>query len=214
MTAPDTKDVWLPTRRSLLSRLRNWQDYTSWEEFYKGYGPLIRRAAHREGLNDEEAKDALQDTMKLAAMKLPGFRYDPAIGSFKSWLRKLAHLCIKKQLAKRPPVRIPSAQPAHSRAAGPASLLDGLPGNEAADFERYWETEWEQSLWKVALIRVKRQVKPKVFQIYDLYVSKEWPVQEVAHALNVSVATIYVTKHRVGMMLRREIARLRRKDEA
>ena len=59
-----------------------------------------------------------------------------------------------------------------------------------------------------ALARVKRQIKPRQFQIFDLHVLKQWPVKEVARALNVSIGQIYVTKHRVARLLETELKRL------
>jgi len=57
---------------------------------------------------------------------------------------------------------------------------------------------------------VKTQVKPKQFQMFDLYVLKEWPAGEVAHALGVSLTNIYVNKHRIGSMLKKEMKELGR----
>ena len=36
---------------------------------------------------------------------------------------------------------------------------------------------------QAALARVKRQVKPKQYQMFDLYAIKRWPVREVARSL-------------------------------
>ena len=56
-----------------------------------------------------------------------------------------------------------------------------------------------------------RRVKPKQFQMFDLYVLKEWPVREVARALGVSATHVYVNKHRVAGMIKAELKRLERK---
>jgi RNA polymerase sigma-70 factor (ECF subfamily) len=214
MTAPDKQDGWLPTRRSLLSRLRNWQDHKSWEEFYDTYGRLIYRAATNAGLNRQEAEDVVQETMKVVARKMPRFKYDPALGSFKGWLRQITRRRIEKQFEDRHLGQTASPALGQERDARRTSILDRLPGTEASDFERYWEAEWEQNLWQNALSRVSSQIKPKHYQIYDLHVSKEWPVLEVARALNVSAALVYVTKHRVAMLIKREVGRLRRETES
>jgi RNA polymerase sigma-70 factor (ECF subfamily) len=36
-------DQFIPTRRSLLSQLNNWDDQVSWQEFFDTYGRLIYR---------------------------------------------------------------------------------------------------------------------------------------------------------------------------
>ena len=86
-----------------LSRLRSWRDEESWQEFFDTYGRLIYRMAMKAGLSDAEAQDVVQETIILVARKMPGFKYDPAIGSFKSWLRLLTRRRIEKQLKKRLP---------------------------------------------------------------------------------------------------------------
>lgn len=94
---PDDDDL-LPTRQSLLSRLRSWRNEESWQEFFDTHGRLIYRMAVKAGLSGAEAQDVVQETIILVARKMPGFKYDPAIGSFKSWLRLLTRRRIEKQL--------------------------------------------------------------------------------------------------------------------
>jgi hypothetical protein len=43
--------------------------------------------------------------------------------------------------------------------------------------------------------------------MFDLYVLKEWPVREVAQALGVSTGRVYLAKHRVSVLVKREIKR-------
>ena len=76
------------------------------------------------------------------------------------------------------------------------------------DLEATWDREWESNLSEAALARVKRQVKPRQFQMFDLYVLKQWPVKEVARALDVSIGQVYVTKHRIAGLLKKELRNL------
>ena len=90
MTAPERNDQsiedFIPTRRSLLSRLKNWDDQESWRDFFDTYGKLIYGLAVKSGFTDAEAQDILQETLLSVAKRMPNFQYDPAIGSFKGWL--------------------------------------------------------------------------------------------------------------------------------
>ena len=137
----------------------------------------------------------MQETVIVVTRKIPGFKYDPALGSFKSWLLLITRRRIEKQLKKRMPIR-----------SGPASSLPGAANMLALltddtqrtatvervadpkpfDLEAAWDAEWDRNLWDAALARVKLKVRPKQFQMFDLYVVKEWPVKEVARALGVS----------------------------
>ncbi len=64
---------------------------------------------------------------------------------------------------------------------------------------------------EAAIERVKRKVDGKLYQLFDLYVIKDWPVSRVAQALNVSRARVYLAKHRISPLIRKEIAYLQTK---
>ena len=87
MLAEPGTDSLLPTRQSLLSRLRDWQDQDGWREFFDSYWRLIYNVARKSGLADAEAQDVVQTTFIYLARRMPRFHYDRARGSFKSWLR-------------------------------------------------------------------------------------------------------------------------------
>src|SRR6266566_3998809 len=159
-------DEFIPTRRSLLSRLKNWDDQASWQEFFDTYSKLIYRAATKAGLTDAEAQDVVQETVIIVTKKIPGFKYDPALGSFKSWLLLITRRRIEKQLKKRMPVGV------HASACPPAPGFQGTPKRElqhedtqrtttveripdpkSFDLEAAWDEEWERNLWDAALTR-------------------------------------------------------------
>ena len=89
------------TRRTLLSRLRNWEDKDSWQEFFDIYWGLIYSFACQRGLSNSEAEEVVQEPLLVVAKKLPGFRYDPAMGSFKAWLLHTTQWKVRDQLHKR-----------------------------------------------------------------------------------------------------------------
>src|SRR5215471_8092195 len=94
-------DELIPTRASLLARLKDAGDDASWNEFYQLYQDLIFATARRAGLNEHEAQEAVQDTLVSVAKKIPRFTYDPAKDSFKGWLLTVTRWRIRDQLAKR-----------------------------------------------------------------------------------------------------------------
>src|SRR6266851_5235672 len=98
------KDELLPTRASLLNRLKDWQDQSSWQEFFDTYWKLIYGVARKAGLTDVEAQDVVQETMASVAKHIPTFKYDPAIGSFKAWLLNMTRWRIIAQFRKRQPL--------------------------------------------------------------------------------------------------------------
>ena len=99
MIAP--KDELIPTRATLILRLKNWQDQSSWQDFFDTYWQLIYHVALKGGLREAEAQDVIQETMISVAKHMPTFKYDPAIGSFKAWLLNMTRWRITDQLRKR-----------------------------------------------------------------------------------------------------------------
>src|ERR1051325_10782463 len=81
----------IPTRQSLLERLRSWDDQQAWQEFFDTYWQLIFRGAISTGLSASEAEEVVQETVMSVAKHMPKFRYVPAVagGSFKTWLLNL-----------------------------------------------------------------------------------------------------------------------------
>jgi len=203
---PDRDDEFIPTRRSLLSRLRDWGDDASWRRFFDTYWKLIFTTAIRAGLSDAEAQDVVQETIISVAKQMPGFKYDPARGSFKNWLRLIARRRIAdhlRQAYRRPGVAGPPPEdPART------AELERLPDPSGGDLDAVWDEEWTKHLLAAAVARVKRQVDAKHFQIFDCYVLKEWPVKDVARTFGVNAGQVYLIKHRLAALLEKEIRKL------
>jgi RNA polymerase sigma-70 factor (ECF subfamily) len=55
------------------------------------------------------------------------------------------------------------------------------------------------------LDRVKTKVSPRQFQIFDCYVLKGWGVKKTAEVLGINAAQVYLAKHRVGALVKKEV---------
>ena len=62
-----------------------------------------------------------------------------------------------------------------------------------------------------AIANVKRRVEPLDYQLFDIYVNKEWSPQKVAERFNVSISRVFSVKHRIARMIKEELIRLERK---
>ena len=82
-------DEFIPTRRSLITRLKNWDDQESWQRFFDTYWKLIYSVASKAGLSPADSQDIVQETVLAVARQMPGFHYDPSLGSFKAWLLQM-----------------------------------------------------------------------------------------------------------------------------
>lgn len=199
----------IPTRQSLLSRLKDWGDQEGWKVFFDTYWKLIYNAAIGAGLTDAEAQDVVQETVISVMKSMPSFEYDKGKGSFKKWLQRLTTWRIRDQLRRRQPgINIDNA-PGEISADG--EPLEQLADPISAALDEAWEKEWEANLLDAAIERVKRQVDSKHYQVFDLYVVKKWPASKVAQTLQVNSAKIYLIKHRINHLIKKEIALLQSK---
>ena len=200
----------LPTRESLLDRLKNWDDQRSWRDFYDTYWRLIYGVALKSGLSEAEAEDALQETLVAVASKIKEFKYDPALGRFKNWLLTLTRSKVANQYRKRQRHLYDRAhETGQTDEPSKTDLMERVPDPASLEIpERLWDAEWERNLMARATECVKEKLQPRTFQIFQLYVLREWPVNQVAKTLGVSCTQVYVAKHRVSALLKKEIKRL------
>ena len=197
----------IPTRKSLLSRLKDWNDQESWKVFFDTYWKLIYTAAVKAGLNDAEAQDVVQDTIISVLKSMPTFEYDNKKGSFKGWLLRLTNWRITDQVRKRQ--RKIEPNPSDTEIDLDPEALEAMAPSVPLELETIWEEEWERNLFEAATERAKKKIDAKQYQIFDLHVLKNWPVIKVARFLKVNPGKVYLTKHRVGKLIKREIETLR-----
>jgi len=200
---PD-QDELLPTRSSLLRRLKNWQDESSWQEFFTVYWKLIYGVARKAGMSDAEAQDVVQETLISVAKHMPTFKYDPSIGSFKTWLLNMTRWRIIGQLRKRQPLE----EPRLGDSATMTDRINTIPDPNALDLDTIWEAEWQRNLLLAAMENLKRRVDAQRYQIFDFNVNKEWPSEKVANRFCVPIEQVYQIKHRMTEALRDEVLRL------
>jgi RNA polymerase sigma factor (sigma-70 family) len=199
----------LATRRSLVERLANWRDHRRWQEFFDTYWKVIYSAARKSGLTDAEAQEVVQETVITVAKNIDKLKYDPAIGSFKGWLLQITRWRIADQFRKREPGNAKHPDPGDDRLT---ATIERVPDAHIVDLDQVWEAEWKDNLLEAAIARVKKKIDPKQFQIFDCYVRKEWPAQKVAERLRVNVGQVYLARHRVGALLKKEIRTLEKMD--
>lgn len=197
-------DEFIPTRATLIQRLKNWQDQASWQDFFDTYWKLIYGLARKLGLGEEDAQDVVQETMVSVAHHMPNFKYDPKVGSFKSWLRQLIRWRISDHLRRRGPAMMSIQVETETEES---SVMKELP-DHSRPIEDFYEQEWQKNLLDAAVARVKRKLDPKRYQIFDLYVNRDWPPEKVAAALNIPVDQVYMAKHRITEMIKDEAKRL------
>lgn len=203
----------VPTRRTLLERLRDLDDHASWQEFFNTYWKLLYCAAIKAGLSDQEAEEVVQETIIGVARRMPEFRYDPQVCSFKGWLMHITRRRIIDLLRKR------QTRPRHFEAL-PSDTATSDVGLQIPDtaaeqaFAGMWNEEWTRNLVDAAMERVKRAVKPEHYQIFYLHSIKHLSARAIGDLLGVSATKVYVVRHRVARLVKQAVKRLEQQGGA
>ena len=212
------RDELVPTRLSLLERLRDLDDDGSWQQFFDTYWKLIYCAAVKGGLSDNEAEDVVQETIIGIARNMENFRYEPEVCSFKGWLMRLTRCRIIDHLRKSPAGRysfvpLPDEPATDTEGGGQAAGLErheAVNSTSEAAFEDLWDEEWKKNLIDAAMERVKRKVAPEHYQIFYLLGVKGMPARHIGELFGASLAKVYVVRHRVARMVKQEVRALER----
>ncbi len=184
------------------------------------YGKLLRNFSMQAGLTETEADEVVQETAIAVSRHLPGYTYDPKVCRFKTWLLNQASWRIRDQLKKRrreKPWELSAtaerAAPAPADDTARTATINRVPDPAAKELDALFETDWRKSLFGLALEQVRQKFTLKQFQVFDLLVVKEWKAAEVAQAVGMTLANVYVTRHRFSAALKAETKRLEREWE-
>jgi len=194
------------TRSSLLGRLKDWGDNDSWQTFFDTYWSLIYGTARKSGLTETEAEDVVQETVLTVAKKIKDFHYDPARGSFRGWLGAIIRSRIVDLKRERLPVKPSSIRVPEE--ASRTSRIRRIPDPAPVNFYTVYDLAWREYVREKALELLKEHLSPKQYQIFDLYVNQERPVEEIVTTLGVNRAQVYVAKLRGLKLLKKESQRL------
>lgn len=198
----------IQTRWSLIQRLKNLCDNDAWQEFFDTYWRLIHSVASKSGLTHAEADDVVQETILSVTRKIGEFRADPAGGSFKSWLLTLTRWRIGDQFRKRgclEALRYHKSAAPDTATQPSTSTEERVPDPAGNLLDAVWDEEWQENLRDTALEKLKRQIKPKHYQIFYLLEVKELAPAKVAQTLGVNVGQVYLVKHRTGGLFKKAL---------
>lgn len=204
-------EEFIPTRASLLYRIKDWQNEESWNDFVNTYRRLIYSVALKSGLTSAEADEVLQETFIAVSKNIGGFDYDPKIGSFKAWLMQQTRWRITDQFRKRQ--RGIAADTHRDGETAHTATIERIPDTNGNTLDRIWDAEWRQGLLAAATARVRRRAQPEHYQLYHLFAVQNWPAKKIAETLEVTVNQVNIATHRVKKLIKEEVAGLRKEWE-
>ena len=189
------------THASLLARLVEGADHAAWREFDERYGDLIRGFARRRGLQAADCEDVAQEVLLSLSKAMPGFRYDPTKGKFRSYLKTVVlRVILKKSCQKPGEVALEHIEEATRLAERDAAV------------EEVWETEWRQNHLRQAMRVIEAEFSEADRRAFQRYAVEGHDARETAASLAMSVDRVYQAKSRITKRLT-QIIELQVQDE-
>jgi RNA polymerase sigma-70 factor (ECF subfamily) len=194
------------TRHSLIVQLRA-QSGDAWAQLLKIYEAAIYRFCLARGLQPADACDATQEVFAALHQRIDSWDSDPARGSFRGWMFRVARNIAADKVADR-------ARQARTtdQDRGGAALAELA---ETAEHERTaFVREYRRALLRWAVEEIRPEVNDVSWQAFHMTAIDGVDAGEVASRLGVSVGTVYTAKCRVVAKIREKIARLRADEVA
>jgi RNA polymerase sigma factor (sigma-70 family) len=195
------------TRQSLVLRLKNREDQEAWTEFVEIYEPLIYRLAVGKGLQHADAEDLCQDVLRAVSSAIERWDPDPAKGSFRGWLFRIARNLV---------VNFLSGQARQARGSGRSSVLELLQERPAADpqAEAEYAAEFKRRTFQWAAERVKNEFTNTTWQAFWKTGVENRSIALVAGELGLSEGAVYIARSRVLARLRQRVLELSRDNDS
>lgn len=186
------------TRASLILRLGDHEDVAAWEEFTKIYQPVIQRVATKQGLQNADAENLVQEVFLAVAHSVEDWVQREDRGRFRPWLIRIARNAAVDMMTRR------ATRPLGRDGESGARLLAELPSPEA--LSQALETEYAQQVYRWAAAEVQNSVEPKTWQAFHLTQVERRPVKEVAEQTGMRPANLYIARSRVMSRIKSLVA--------
>jgi RNA polymerase sigma factor (sigma-70 family) len=186
------------TRYSLLLRIQDPTNERAWGEFVSLYEPLIYGLARRQGLQDADARDLCQDVFRAVAKAAGSFTPNPAQGSFRTWLFRIARNLMLNLLRQ---------QRRHPRGSGDSDIQRLLEAHtDGADEQsQMLERDYRRRLFRFAAESIRGQFAPATWEAFWLAAVENRSASDAAAQAGISVGAVYIAKSRVLARLRERV---------
>lgn len=186
----------VPTRPSLLIRLRNAGDEAAWSQFVAIYTPLIFAFCRGRGLSEADAGDVSQDVLRAVAGALPRFNYDPERSSFRNWLFTVVRSKLNNYF---------TAQARQPRLAGETTLRQYTDTEPDRALEESWQREYQANLVRWAAGQIQPEFKVQTWDAFWRTAIQGEPAEAVAADLGLTINALYIARSRVTSRLKQAI---------
>jgi RNA polymerase sigma-70 factor (ECF subfamily) len=184
------------TSNTLLEGLQRRSSETAWHRMVDLYTPLIRNWLKRYAVFDHDAEDLVQEVLAIVVRKLPEFRRQPQIGSFRRWLRNITVNCLRYFW------RAQRLRPRGGSNEAFAQVLDQLEDPDSA-LSKFCDQEHDEHVTRRLLEMIRSRFESKTWLAFQRVALEGVSVDQVAADLGLSVNAVFIAKSRVLHMLRK-----------
>lgn len=186
------------TRYSLLLRIQDPHNERAWGEFVSLYEPLVYGLARGQGLQDADARDLCQDVFRAVAKAAGRFTPNPAQGSFRTWLFRIARNLMLNLL------RRDRRQPRGSGDSDVQRLLDAQPA-PPDEHSLMLERDYRRRLFRFAAESIRGQFAPATWDAFWLTAVENRSANDAAAQVGISIGAVYIARSRVLARLRERV---------
>lgn len=183
----------LPTRQTLLIRLRDAGDERAWEEFVEIYTPLVFRYCRKRELSEPDVADVVQEVMRSVSLAMRNFSYDPEKGRFKAWLFTATRHAVSRHWRKQ------QQQPPRVAGTGILNRIEDPAGETELD---EWERDYRRRLLTWAMEKVKPEFAERIWRAFAMTALEDKSPEEAAAETGMTKNAVNIAKFRVVRRLR------------
>lgn len=151
------------------------------------------------GLGQAEAEDVAQQCSQVVMERIAEYEH---LGSFKAWLRAIAEHKI-----------VDHARRARRMVQGDSAFWSRQGSEPASEsLEAMWDRQWARTHIMHCAERARQSVNESTYEAFEACVVRGMEPTEVAAILNITVAQVYVAKHRVLERIRAMLREIHGED--
>ena len=186
------------TDRQVVDAAASPQDSEAWAALYKTYREPICRHCAMSGLTPSESEEVVQEVLVKLSQRLAKAAFNRNSSTLRVWLDEATNRLIFEvhRLNRRNSIT-PQAM---------ALIQEWLPPALAPESDTKAREQMEAHLWSVCLARVRHEVQPRRWQIFEAYALQGGTAAEVARRFGTSGINVRLIRHRVIGRIRKEWA--------
>ena len=203
----DMQDQFL-TRETLLSRAKNQDDATAWEDFVNYYKDFIFIVIRHMNIPYADCEDLIQETLLKIWKNLQKFDVDNDRAKFRTWLSTVIRNTVLNYIDKKNRNYKKQELVREEQEVRP----DLFNQSNGSQLDEFIEKEWQVYVTNLAMKKIEPLFSPQAIEAFKRSLDGE-STESIAEILNIKPNSVYKLKNRVKGRLILEIKALKRELE-